>query len=393
MIENNFDQPCPYGEAEGVNDTPQVNYDGNLTPEELAAIADLEAECAADHEAEQKAMWDAYYKQQREELRQKFEQYLLSAQDQIPQIVPVVKRHDSLICSEGNISAVVGEAKSKKTFLCTAIVGSMLDINERKQFGIQPSRGKVLWIDTEQSREHIQRMLFRINVMGNLPYNTPNPYVKLLAVREESPQARLMLMRYAIEYFTPKLVVVDGISDLLNNPNNLEESEALVATLLTLSSDYGCHIMSVLHTNPNSDKARGHLGSTLMRKAESVVYVHKAGDISFVEPQFCRNMPFERFAFRVEEAEDAEYLDPVVVGLGVPVECPLSEADEAKREDDCVRILRDHFGGVAEKQLLANKMADVVGITLNNARVKIHRAVMSGLLRDRDHIITLSQQS
>ncbi|MBR5863432.1 MAG: AAA family ATPase [Alistipes sp.] len=392
MTEDNRYQPCPSDKADAVNDCTQENYADYLSPEELAALDDLEAECRPDYEAEQKAVWDAYFKQQREELRQKFEQYLLSAYDKIPPMIPVVKRYDSLICSEGNISAVVGEAKSKKTFLCTAIVGSMLDINERKQFGIEPNRHCVLWVDTEQSREHIQRLLFRINVMGNIPHTAPHPFVRLLAVREETPQMRLTIMRYALEYYKPKLVVIDGISDLLNNPNNLEESEALVSTLLTLSSDYKCHIMSVLHTNPNSDKARGHLGSTLMRKAETVIYVHKAGEVSFVEPQFCRNMPFERFAFRVEEAEDAEFLDPAVVGLGVPVECDPSEIEETKREDDCVRVLREHFGGVAEKQLLANRMVDSLGITLNNARVKIHRAVASGLLRDRDHIITLPPQ-
>ena len=56
------------------------------------------------------------------------------------------------------------------------------------------------------------------------------------------------------------------------------------------------HILCVLHTNPGSDKARGHLGSSLQRKAETVIFVHRNGESSVVEPQFCRNEPFERFA-------------------------------------------------------------------------------------------------
>ena len=47
---------------------------------------------------------------------QKIEQNLISATDTLPELVPIVKRKGVLICSEGNISAVVGEAKSKKTF-------------------------------------------------------------------------------------------------------------------------------------------------------------------------------------------------------------------------------------------------------------------------------------
>ena len=389
MTEKNFVQPYPCGEVGTANDCAQEDCAKYLSDDELEALADLAVDYEEQRAEEQRIIVAELERMHREELRQNFEHYLLSASDLISPMIPVIKRHGTLICSEGNISAVVGEAKSKKTFLCTALVGSMLDVTEKHLFGIEHNCCKVLWIDTEQSREHIQRLLFRINVMGGLPYNTPNPYIKLLAVREESPANRLNVMRYAIEYYNPKLVVVDGISDLLNNTNNLEESEALVSTLLTLSSDFKCHIMSVLHTNPNSDKARGHLGSTLMRKAESVIYVHKAGEVSFVEPQYCRNMPFERFAFRVEEAEDAEFLDPVVVGLGIPTECDISEIDSVKKEDDCVRILRDELGGVADKRLLQGKLVDRLGVTHSYARVKIFRALEKSLIREDDGVVSI----
>ena len=102
----------------------------------------------------------------REHLHQKIEPYILRADHRLPPLRPVVKRGDALICSEGNISAVVGEAKSKKTFLCTAIVGSMLELDGSQQFGIERRFCRVLWIDTEQSREHIQKVLFRINLLS-----------------------------------------------------------------------------------------------------------------------------------------------------------------------------------------------------------------------------------
>ena len=190
----------------------------------------------------------------------------------------------------------------------------------------------------------------------------------------------MQVVRYAIEFHHPKLVVIDGVSDLLTNTNNLEESEALVSELLTLSTIYSCHIMCVLHTNPNSDKARGHLGSTLMRKAETVLFVHRVGDMSLVEPQYCRNMPFERFAFRVEEVADAEQKSERCVGLGLPVECDMP-SDEGAREDDCVRILRDELGGMAERKLLTSKLEQVLGVSATYSRVKVHRAIERGLLR------------
>lgn len=313
------------------------------------------------------------------EMYQRIEQNIISASDNLPQLVPVISRKGVLLCSEGNISAIVGEAKSKKTFLCTAFVGSLLDMYKQNHFDIEPRLCKVLWVDTEQSREHIQKVLFRINLLGMFPYNAANQRLLTQTLREESPAARLEQVCYAIEYHRPKLVVIDGVSDLMSNTNNLEESEALVARLLQLSSQHSCHIMNVLHTNPNSDKARGHLGSTLMRKAETVIFVHKVGERSIVEPQYCRNMPFERFAFSVEEIPDAEQISPACVGLGLPYECELPSESEAQ-EDDCVRILRDELGGTAERKLLNSKLSSVLGITSGYARVKVHRAIERGLI-------------
>lgn len=364
-------------------------------------IADLEqsvlsgqadASAASDHDKEREraiiqAELDRLY---RAELYQKIEQNIISAKDSLPELVPVIKRRGVLICSEGNISAVVGEAKSKKTFLCTALVGSMLDLCKQHHFDIEPRHCRVLWVDTEQSREHIQKVLFRINLLGMFPYDAADRRVLTQTLREESPQMRMEQLCCAIDYHHPKLVVIDGISDLMSNTNNLEESEALVARLLQLSTIHQCHIMCVLHTNPNSDKARGHLGSTLMRKAETVLFVHKVGEKSIVEPQYCRNMPFERFAFMVEEIPDAESKGLPCVGLGLPVECDLP-AESSNREDACLSILRDELGGAAERKLLCTKVGERLGITDSYARVKVHRALSKGVLReDANGVVTLA---
>ncbi len=367
-------------------------HDPRLRDAELAALAELEEEYASQIEENTRLAVEALRKQERDEARQNIEPFHITAYDNIPRLIPVVKRHNVIICSEGNISAVVGEAKSKKTFLCTAMVGSLLDNNQRQQFGIQPNRCKVLWIDTEQSPAHIQKLLFRINILGGLPHNTPDPIIYMAALREASPADRLTIIRDGITAHNPKLVVIDGISDLLCNTNNLEESEALVSQLLALSSIHMCHIMCVLHTNPNSDKARGHLGSTLMRKAESVIYVYKTGEISMVKPQYCRNEPFEPFAFKIEEHENAEFWGEDYVGLGIPVECDPSEVEAVSKEDDCVRILREYFNGIANRTLLANKIAELTGTTPNNGQVKIRRALEKGILLNNDSLITIPQR-
>ncbi|MBQ4127429.1 MAG: AAA family ATPase [Alistipes sp.] len=364
-----------------LDELENVSYDDILSAEQQAAL-----------EREYDSMVIRYNldKMHKAEMYQRIEQTVISASDKLPPLIPVISRKGVLICSEGNISAVVGEAKSKKTFLCTALVGSLLDLNKQNRFGIEPLFCKVLWVDTEQSREHIQKVLFRINLLGMIPYDNPNGRLLTQTLREESPAKRLEQLRYGIEYHQPKLVVVDGISDLMSNTNSLEESEALVAELLRLSSMYGCHIMNVLHTNPNSDKARGHLGSTLMRKAETVIFVHRAGEMSIVEPQYCRNMPFDRFAFAVENLPEVEQQSPACVGLGLPIECEMPN-EQSEREDDCVRILRDDLGGCAERKLLCNMVAQKMGYTDVYSRVKVSRAIQRGLLHESsDKTVTVA---
>ena len=359
------------------------------TPEEIAeAEATLQAlEQQYDAQHVERGLRDM----ERERLREELKPHLFDLSVEIKEPIPVIEYRDVCIASEGNISAIVGEAKSKKTFLCSMMIAEVLrKEQERLERGYSGSLLTVLWVDTEQSVLHVKRVVQRIHRLADLPDNRNNYMLSVLTLREIEPRERADALYKAIEVYRPKLVVIDGISDLMYNTNDIEESDRTVGRLMALSTEYNCHILSILHTNPNSDKARGHIGSTLCRKVETMLYVHKVGEMSYVEPQYCRNMPFERFAFKVEEFDNEVLIGPACEGLGVPVECEVEEYESVKKEDDCVRILRDNFGGACERSLLCNKLVEVLGVTHGNARVKVSRAISRGLLVDCDKYISLA---
>jgi hypothetical protein len=81
-----------------------------------------------------------------------------------------------------------------------------------------------------------------------------------------------------------KMLVLDGIADMVASPNDEEESFDLVRELLQLSSQYQTGIMGVLHLNPGkeSDKVRGHVGSQAERKAETILVSEKQADNSVI---------------------------------------------------------------------------------------------------------------
>ena len=303
------------------------------------------------------------------------EPHLIDLHNAIPEPIPVVSRYGSIIASEGNISAVVGAAKSKKTFLCTALVGALLRKVEPQMLGITRKNIKVLWVDTEQSASHVQRVHRRIYSLAGWDEEVNYENLRTLTLREIEPKERYSLMADAVKLFKPKLVVIDGISDLMYNSNCIEESDAIVGQLMALSTEYNCHIMCVLHTNPNSDKARGHIGSTLQRKAETMIYVHKIEERSIVEPQFCRNEEFAPFAFYINEE-------------GLPEECEMP-TQSTSSDDDCVAIMKNYYPNGVERAVLITKLIEEYGLSDVSAKVRVCRAIKQGKLLVDRKIVTL----
>ncbi len=77
------------------------------------------------------------------------------------------------------------------------------------------------------------------------------------------------------EYGGVHLAIVDGVADFIANVNKEEETTAIVAFFRELSVRYNTTIVLVIHQNPDGQKERGHLGSELQRKCESMLVITK----------------------------------------------------------------------------------------------------------------------
>ncbi len=305
--------------------------------------------------------------------KERVEPYIVDMSKQLPEVLPLVSINGSCICSVGNISAVCGEAKSRKTFLTSGLVASAMAIpyNKLNNFQIVDKNHNldVLWVDTEQGEMHVRKVVDRISEMtgAKLGGLISEPRLTTLALRELAPHERKQRMYDAMRLMHYDLVVIDGIADLQRNTNDLEESDALVTELMALSTLAETHILCVLHTNPGSDKARGHLGSSLQRKAETVLFVHRVGETSVVEPQFCRNEPFERFAFCINEE-------------GIPEVCPLPMEGATSERHPAIALLKDEYGGAIERITLVNKLVETQGINKSTAQMQVNRLIKKGAL-------------
>ena len=223
---------------------------------------------------------------------------------------------DTIIGTLGNFSASIGKAKSKKTFNVSAIVASALNnstvLHYRSTF--PENKRKILYIDTEQGRYHCQQVLKRILRLADLPeYKNPDNLI-MLALRKFSPKLRLAIVEQAIGIIPDLgLVIIDGIRDFLYDINSSSESTDIISKFMQWTDDRQIHIHTVLHQNKNDEHARGHIGTELNNKAETILQVEVDKEdkaISVVEAVHIRDRDFEPFAFHINEDVLPELVEP-----------------------------------------------------------------------------------
>lgn len=206
------------------------------------------------------------------------------------------------IMSAGNISVSIGGAKSRKTFFASMIISAF--VSDKNEFAMQGDlKGKkVLLIDTEQSKFHVQRVARRIK---RITKKNINNQIDVLAFREvPDPKMRLAMLDAYLSKNAEKysFVLIDGIVDMVNDYNNQEECRKVVGLLMSWSSIHSLHINSIIHTNKDQVYARGHLGPELINKSETAFRITKEeGGSTSVKCEASRNAPFDDFEFNVND--------------------------------------------------------------------------------------------
>ena len=207
------------------------------------------------------------------------------------------------IFTEGNLSVISGKAKARKSFAVAMLTAATVsdDWIYRKFLGV-PQK-KVIYFDTEQSSFYVQQAYKRIESMSR--GDGINNRFYCYALRSLSVKERIDVISYVFKH-TQDLgfVVIDGIRDLMKDINSAEESTDLTTLLMQWSEQTGAHILTVLHENPNSEKLRGHIGTELMNKAETVIGVEKMEDekhISKITCRMLRGIDFDDIFFTINQ--------------------------------------------------------------------------------------------
>lgn len=214
---------------------------------------------------------------------------------------------DCTIATFGNFSASTGKAKSKKTFNISAMVAAAVTnttvLNYRAC--LPEGKRKILYFDTEQSKYHCHNVLERIYKLSGLSVKKDDPRLLFWGLRENTPKLRIALIDYALrKHQEVGLVIIDGLRDLMYDINNGKEATDVMTVLMAWTSVYDLHIHTVLHLNKNDNNPRGHIGTELENKAETVLIISKNlqnNSISEVRPMHMRDKEFSTFAFHIDD--------------------------------------------------------------------------------------------
>lgn len=209
---------------------------------------------------------------------------------EIIQPTPLIKIQGRTIGTEGNFITISGMPKSRKTTF--AFIAAAAALLQKPIFDIEVnlrSDEHILLIDTEQSIFDFSRQIKTLKYLigeKKLPQN----FSAYLFRKYEPKQILESLYALMLEK-RPKVVILDNLTELVINPNDVIESKTIVQFLKKITAEFNCVVICLLHLGKMSLNTLGNLGSYSDRSAQSTLKVTKdAGtQISYLEPVTLRS--------------------------------------------------------------------------------------------------------
>ena len=213
--------------------------------------------------------------------------------------------------SYGDFSCIVGASKSRKTFFKSMIeagyIGGQSNLLNPSIKGHGSKDRLVISLDTEQSKYHTQRVQRRVLELVGANYDL----YKTFSLRSYTPKERFDFVDWLVYESEYKndigLMSIDGYVDLVTDFNSLEQATGLTEKLLAWTAiptkkDYQqMHITGILHKNFGTSKPVGHVGSSVLKKAECVVFIEKEDDLTVAKCEYSRNIEFQPITFSVNK--------------------------------------------------------------------------------------------
>lgn len=270
---------------------------------------------------------------QSEQIKQTWSEIQVLAEP--PEEKPLISIQGTPVSTPGNHSLLIGKKKSRKSLFVTWELGEFL-----KSFD-----GAMVF-DTEQGKRHVWKYRDRV-------FRLTGKLIPFFSLNGRSPAERMQIIEQTLEFWPTKvrIIVIDGIRDLLTNINDEDQCSELITWLQKIILKHNIHVINVLHLNKTDNNARGHIGTELLNKAEATIELEldeKSG-CTIVKCENSREKGFENFAFTHSHDDLPELTDVPISGTSISADeqkrrltTLLTESGPVNREE-FIQLIRDDF--------------------------------------------------
>ncbi len=200
---------------------------------------------------------------------------------------PILHFQDHGLIYSNTINLVQGKSGVHKSRIVEAVCACFLSndpANPGNYIGFRQGtrkRKKVIYVDSERNeRDQFPYAIQQIKKMAGYHIRDQIPNFDFFSlIQVPRAERHAVLQQYLLQELetdpdTETLVVLDVVTDCVENFNDAQGSMQLTDFLNQQISHRNVTFICVIHENPGGgDKARGHLGTELMNKASSVLQI------------------------------------------------------------------------------------------------------------------------
>lgn len=216
----------------------------------------------------------------------------------IPEPIPLITFQNEVFAVQEDIFGISGATKGGKSgiqnvFIACSISedGKCADNHDTVYVSPNNLKHAVLHLDTEQSKhKHKKNHLLILKRAGLsitpkyfLSYN-----IRKLELDKYAETTQSICSAASNKFGGIHSIWIDGGADYVADVNDQLKSNEVIKFFEDLAISYKTAVFIIVHTNPGSDKERGHFGSQLQRKCGGLLSVKNDGETIIIEPKYLR---------------------------------------------------------------------------------------------------------
>ena len=190
------------------------------------------------------------------------------------------------VLSFQNITCLIAQPGAGKSSTIEGVISSVIN-KDCDCLGFETDIKSVMYIDFERTEEDVWKSFDRVMKRAKVSNGTIIDNVQIISFRN-IPQAvsRKNNIELLLENYKPELLLLDGIGDLVDDTNSLEQAIECKNWIRSITSKFNVSILTTLHPNKGSLTPRGHIGSEILREAEGVLAITISDEIRTLTSDF-----------------------------------------------------------------------------------------------------------